>query len=159
PPCRRCSAQAAARRAADDRGAGGPRALASPLGVAQGGRDRELRARDLRPRRRARRSRLRPLAPGLSELPRPSPVRPRPALIVPIRLLLAVALFAAGLAGDTRDRSVVLAFLVGAFVLAFAVVADRRRLLLRKEEEPRPLPADAVREPAWRVAVAASLPS
>ena len=65
PAGRRRPAQAAPRRAADDRGARGARPLAAALDLAQGVRDRRLRHRHLRARLHPRRPRLRPLAQGV----------------------------------------------------------------------------------------------
>jgi hypothetical protein len=58
-----------------------------------------------------------------------------------------------------RPRSVVLAFVFGAALVAFAALADRRSLLLRKDSEPKTLRAGAVFDPSWRVVVHAAYPS
>jgi len=87
-------------------------------------------------------------------------VRTRLLLITPIRLGLGIALLLLTFVGDVRGRSLALAFLVGAMFIAFAALVDRRSLLLRaRDVEPEPLPAGAVEEPGWRVAVAAAVPS
>jgi hypothetical protein len=80
-------------------------------------------------------------------------------LITPTRLALGVVFLAAALTGNVRARSVVLAFVVGAALVAFAALADRRGLLLRKDSEPKPLRAGAVFDPSWRVVVRAAYPS
>jgi hypothetical protein len=87
-------------------------------------------------------------------------VRTRLLLIAPIRIGLSVALLGASFAGDARSRSLGLAFAVGAAFITFAALADRRSLLLRGSElDPEPLPAGATRDPYWRVALTAALPS
>jgi hypothetical protein len=68
-------------------------------------------------------------------------------------------LLAAALTGDARPRSIVLAFVVGAAFVAFAALADRRGLILRKDAEPEPLPSEALRDPDWRVVMSAAYPS
>jgi hypothetical protein len=74
-------------------------------------------------------------------------------------LALDGIVLAAALTGDTRARSVVLAFVLGAGFVAFAALSDRRALLLRRDEEPEPLPPSAVRDPSWRVVMDAAYPS
>jgi len=86
-------------------------------------------------------------------------VRRRLLLVTPIRVVLAFALLGGALAGDARDRSVVLAFVVGAVVVAFAALSDRRPVLLGRDVEPEPLPPDVTRDPDWRIAFDTSLPS
>jgi hypothetical protein len=87
-------------------------------------------------------------------------VRTRLLLIVPIRFVLGVALLCLTFVGDTAARSLSLSFLVGAVFIAFAALVDRRSLLLRNRDvEPEPLPAGAVHDPNWRVALAAAIPS
>ena len=87
-------------------------------------------------------------------------VRTRLLLITPIRIGLGVALLAAAFIGDARSGSLGLAFAFGAVFITFAALADRRGLLLRgAESEPEPLPAGAMRDPPWRVALAATVPS
>ena len=90
---------------------------------------------------------------------RVAPVRRRLALITPTRLVLGAILLVEALAGDTRARSVALAFAVGAAVVGFAALADRRGLLLRRDGEPELLPPGAVTHPSWRVVAAAAYPS
>jgi hypothetical protein len=85
--------------------------------------------------------------------------RQRLALITPTRLALGGVFLAVALTGDTPDRSVVLAFVVGALLVAFAALSDRRSVLRRKNKEPEPLPPTAVRDPSWRVVLAAAYPS
>ncbi len=64
------------------------------------------------------------------------------------------------LTGDAAARSDGVAFALGACFVAFAALADRRGLQLRRYvEEPEPLPSDAVHDPSWRVALDAALPS
>jgi hypothetical protein len=60
--------------------------------------------------------------------------RRRLGLITPARLALGGVLLAFALAGDTGARQVVLAFVVGAVVIAFAALTDRRALLHLKDE-------------------------
>src|SRR5436190_17858332 len=66
PPCGGRDAQTASGRAADVGGARSARPLAAPLHLAEGIRDRRLRARDIRTRLHPRRPHLRPLAQGLT---------------------------------------------------------------------------------------------
>lgn len=87
-------------------------------------------------------------------------VRTRLLLIVPIRFALGLALLSLTFVGDEPARSLGLSFLVGTVFIAFAALVDRRSLLLRSRDvEPEPLPASAVRDPHWRVALAAAIPS
>src|SRR5439155_25799698 len=87
-------------------------------------------------------------------------VRTRLLLITPIRLVLGVALLGVTFVGDVQARSLGLAFLVGAMFVAFAALVDRRSLLLRaRDVEPEPLPAGAVQDPPWPVALVAAVPS
>jgi hypothetical protein len=87
-------------------------------------------------------------------------VRTRLLLIAPIRIGASLALLGASFVGDTPSRSLGLAFTVGAVFITFAALADRRSLLLRSRElEPELLPAEAVIDPNWRVALNAALPS
>jgi hypothetical protein len=79
-------------------------------------------------------------------------------LITTARLALGGILLAVALTGDERARSVVLAFVLGAVLVAFAALTDRRGLL-RSQAEPEPLPPSAVRAPSWRVVVDAAYPS
>src|SRR5581483_6449251 len=76
PSCGRRAQEAAPGRAADDGGAGGARALAASLDVAQGRRRRGLRGGHLRAWFHARRPRLRPLAEGI-QLDGVGPTTPR----------------------------------------------------------------------------------
>ena len=85
--------------------------------------------------------------------------RTRLILIVPIRIALGVGMLGATFAGDASPRSLGLAFVVGAIVATVAVLADRRAVLLRGNEEPEPLPSDVEHEPSWRVALTAAFPS
>jgi len=64
------------------------------------------------------------------------------------------------LTGDSAARSDGLAFAVGAGFIVFAALTDRRGMRLRRRAaEPEPLPLNAVREPSWRVAIDAAMPS
>src|SRR5262249_42921900 len=69
PARRRCTAEAAPRRAADRRGAGGARPLAADVELAQGDRNRRLLGRHLRARLHARRPRVRELAKRTCQAP------------------------------------------------------------------------------------------
>jgi hypothetical protein len=69
-------------------------------------------------------------------------------------------LLVAALTGDAAARSDGLAFAVGAGFVAFAALADRRGVQLRRYvEEPGPLPADALHDPSWRLLTSAAFPS
>ena len=81
------------------------------------------------------------------------------SLIVPIRLALGAVVLAAALAAGATPRSALAGFALGAVILAFAALADRRSLLLRGARDPEPLPDDALRETRWRVAWRLMLPS
>ncbi len=85
--------------------------------------------------------------------------RERLALITPVRLVLGVVLLVAATAAGAGPGATALAFAVGAGVVAFAALADRRALVLRGDVEPEPLPDDAVQERRLRVVVAAAFPS
>jgi hypothetical protein len=78
---------------------------------------------------------------------------------MPVRLALGVVLLLAAIAAGAAPGATALAFAVGAGVVAFAALADRRGLLLHGAVEPERLPEDAVQEPRWRVVAAAAYPS
>ena len=86
-------------------------------------------------------------------------MRTRLGVITPVRLALGIALLVAALVAGARSRPAVVAFALGAGLVAFAALADRRALLLRGDVVPESLPDDAVHEPAWRVLAAAAYPS
>lgn len=76
-----------------------------------------------------------------------------------IRFALGGIVLVAALAAGARPRSAVAGFALGAAFLAFAALADRRGVLLRRAAEPEPLPAGALAERWWRVAWRLMLPS
>jgi len=76
-----------------------------------------------------------------------------------VRIALGVAVLVVSIAAGAAVGPAAVAFVVGAGVVAFAALADRRPLLLRSDVEAAPLPAGAVQEPAWRVVAAAAYPS
>jgi len=73
-------------------------------------------------------------------------------------LLGLVLLLAAIVAGAASNRAL-LAFVVGAGVVAFAALADRRGLLLGADAEPDPLPAEVVVDSDLRTVMRAAYPS
>jgi hypothetical protein len=85
--------------------------------------------------------------------------RQRLALITPTRLTLGAVLLAVAFTGESPARSIVLAFMVGAVLVAFAALSDRRGLLRYRDQEPEPLPPTALRDPSWRVVLVAAYPS
>jgi hypothetical protein len=84
--------------------------------------------------------------------------RIRLALITPVRLVLGVAALGGALAGGAVGDSALAAFGLGAAFSAFAIVGDRRSLLIRRDP-PEPLPDDARVAPAWRAVLDAAIPS
>lgn len=78
-----------------------------------------------------------------------------------MRIALGGVLLVAAIAFGAAPNSALLAFVVGAVVIAFAALTDRRRLLIGKQEEPEhePLPADAVFESDLRTVARAAVPS
>lgn len=80
-------------------------------------------------------------------------------LVAPVRLVLgALGLVVALVLGEPR-RSAVLAFAIGTFGLAFAVVADRRGGIFAPRSEPEAAPADARYETPLELVRRAVLPS
>jgi len=69
-----------------------------------------------------------------------------------------VLLVAAIVFGAAANRAL-LAFVVGAFVVAFAALADRRGLLLNAGAEPQSLPDEAVVQSRLRTVARAAYPS
>src|SRR5262249_48795788 len=84
--------------------------------------------------------------------------RTRLALVTPLRLALGVAVLAGALAEGAESDVALAAFALGAAFAAFAILGDRRSLLLRREP-PEALPQDARLAPAWRAVLDAALPS
>jgi hypothetical protein len=82
--------------------------------------------------------------------------RIRLALITPVRLVLGVAALGGALAGGAVGDSALAAFGLGAAFSAFAIVGDRRSLLIRRDP---PLPDDARVAPVWRAVLDAAIPS
>src|SRR5262249_3025265 len=117
------------------------------------------RPRNVRLRVRPGRSHLRPLAQGLSEPVRVAASRTRLGLITFVRILLGLVLLLAAIAAGAASNRALLAFIVGAGVIAFAALAARRGLLLRGEGDPEPLPEDVVVESDLRTATRAAYPS
>ena len=100
-----------------------------------------------------------PAAARPEDTPRVAAAGASLSLIAPIRVGLGAVVLAAALALGGTPRSVVGGFVLGAAFLAFAALADRRALLSRAAGEPSPLPPGARREPWWRMAARAALPS
>ena len=84
--------------------------------------------------------------------------RTRLALVTPLRLALGVAVLGGALAEGAVGDSALVSFALGAAFAAFAIVGDRRALLLRRDP-PASLPQDARLAPAWRAARDAAMPS
>jgi hypothetical protein len=76
-----------------------------------------------------------------------------------VRLLLGALLLIAAVISGADPNTALLAFVVGAAIVAFAALTDRRSLLLGAEKEPDPLPADAVVESELRTVARAAYPS
>jgi hypothetical protein len=86
-------------------------------------------------------------------------IRDRALLVIPIRIALGLVwLAAAPLAGAGRGPAM-FAFVIGLLGILIAIFQDPRRRFARSEPEPLELPPDAVVAPAWRQALAATLPS
>jgi hypothetical protein len=86
-------------------------------------------------------------------------LRLRLLLVAPLRLVLSGAFLAAARAAGATSGPALLAFVGGAFGVAFLAWSDPRARFLPASGEPTELPADASVAPAWRHAVHASLPS
>ena len=86
-------------------------------------------------------------------------LRLRLLLVGPLRLVLSGAFLVAARAAGATSRPALLAFVGGAFGVAFLAWSDPRARFLRASREPVELPADARVAPAWLHAVHASLPS
>ena len=86
-------------------------------------------------------------------------LRLRLLLVGPLRLVLSGAFLVAARAAGATSRPALLAFVGGAFGVAFLAWSDSRARFLRASREPVELPADARVAPAWLHAVHASLPS
>jgi hypothetical protein len=76
-----------------------------------------------------------------------------------LRLVLGGASFVAPRPPGATSRPALLAFVGGAFGVAFLAWSDPRARFLPASREPGELPADARVAPAWLHAVHASLPS
>ena len=80
-------------------------------------------------------------------------------LVAPVRLALALAGLAASLlVGESRTPAL-LAFAIGTFGMAFAVVADRRGGIFAPRSDPEPAPDDASFESPGELVRHAVLPS
>src|SRR5438105_4048167 len=79
-------------------------------------------------------------------------------LITPIRLALGVLVLCVALVEGAADDNGLAAFALGAVLAAFAILSDRRALLLRRQD-PEPLPDDARFVEHWRAAWYAAVPS
>ncbi|HJU36709.1 MAG TPA: hypothetical protein VJ716_04745 [Gaiellaceae bacterium] len=86
-------------------------------------------------------------------------VRLRLLLIGPLRLVLSVVCLAAARAAGGSSDGTFLAFVAGAFALAFLLLNDPRSRFLPATGEPGELPADATVAPSWLHAVHAAFPS
>ena len=86
-------------------------------------------------------------------------LRLRLLLVGPLRLVLSGAFLVAARAAGATSRPALLAFVGGAFGVAFLAWSDPRARFLRASREPVELPADARVASAWLHAVHASLPS
>jgi hypothetical protein len=76
-----------------------------------------------------------------------------------VRLLLGGMLLVAAIAAGAVANRALLAFVVGAGVVAFAALADRRGLLIGADVDPDPLPDDVVFESDLRTVARAAYPS
>lgn len=76
-----------------------------------------------------------------------------------MRLLLGGAVLAVALGEGADARPAAIAFVAVALLVGFALLSDRRSLLLRTSTEPEPLPAEAVCVSPWRGALDAAFPS
>ncbi len=80
-------------------------------------------------------------------------------LVAPVRIALGLVGLGIAVALDEDGRSAVLAFAIGAFGTAFALVADRRGGILAQRSEPEPAPADASFESRLMLVRKAMMPS
>src|SRR5437763_2145634 len=83
----------------------------------------------------------------------------RAATITPIRLVLGVAWLLAAMAAGARTGPALVAWLLGAFGLAFAALNDPRARLLHRDPDPLPEGVEVELEPLWRHALASLFPS
>jgi hypothetical protein len=86
-------------------------------------------------------------------------LRLRLLLVGPLRLVLSGAFLVAARAAGSSSRPALLAFVGGAFGVAFLAWSDPRARFRAASGEPVELPAEASVAPAWLHAVHASLPS
>jgi hypothetical protein len=86
-------------------------------------------------------------------------LRLRLLLVGPLRLVLSGAFLVAARAAGATSRPALLAFVGGAFGVAFLAWSDPQARFFPASREPGELPADARVAPAWLHAVHASLPS
>jgi hypothetical protein len=85
-------------------------------------------------------------------------LRDRALYVTPIRVVLGVAWLAAARIAGAPGTSAVLAFVGGAFVIAFSLFNDPRSRFLRRGD-PKPAPGDASVAGPVRQALQATLPS
>ncbi len=80
-------------------------------------------------------------------------------LVAPVRIALGLVGLGIAVALGEDGTSAGLAFAVGALGTAFALVADRRGVILAQRSEPEPAPADASFEPRLVLVRKAMMPS
>jgi hypothetical protein len=86
-------------------------------------------------------------------------LRQRTLLVIPIRIVLGVVLFAAARLAGAQAAPALIAFAIGLLGIVFAIYNDPRARFAHGTVEPLELPAEARVAPRWRQALAATLPS
>jgi hypothetical protein len=80
-------------------------------------------------------------------------------LVAPIRIVLGLIGFALAIARGEKATAAGLAFAVGTFGMAFAIVADRRGGIFAQRSKPEPVPSGAAFESRLELVCRAMLPS
>ncbi len=80
-------------------------------------------------------------------------------LVSPVRIALGLVGLAVAVLLDDRATSALVAFGIGAFLMAFAMVADRRGGIFAQRSEPEPAPSGAAYESRLELVRRAMMPS
>jgi hypothetical protein len=86
-------------------------------------------------------------------------LRERTLLVIPIRIVLGIALFAAARIVGSHPTGALLAFATGLFAIVFFLFNDPRARFVHGAADALPFPEEATLAPRWRQALAATIPS
>ncbi|MFL5954865.1 MAG: hypothetical protein ACJ76I_12245 [Gaiellaceae bacterium] len=86
-------------------------------------------------------------------------LRERALLVMPIRIVLGVALFALARIAGSHATAALLAFATGLIGIVFFLFNDPRARFASGAADALPLPEEATLAPRWRQALAATIPS